>query len=100
MIQYFNFARDIVAEKLLSLEHQSHLPMRMADSFRILKPMADSNYIKFLFGRLLKPSSLKYGGTFFNLNSAVGSDEEPQDLDGERHEDFEGHILGSYVQKV
>jgi hypothetical protein len=31
---------------------------------------------------------------FFNLNSAVGSDEEPQDLDGERHEDFEGHILG------
>jgi hypothetical protein len=29
-----------------------------------------------------------------NLNSAVGSDEEPQDLDGERHEDFEGHILG------
>jgi hypothetical protein len=36
----------------------------------------------------------------FNLNSTVGSDEEPQDLDGERHEDFEGHILGSYVQKV
>jgi hypothetical protein len=29
-----------------------------------------------------------------NLNSAVGSDEESQDLDGERHEDFEGHILG------
>jgi hypothetical protein len=29
-----------------------------------------------------------------NLNSAVGSYEEPQDLDGERHEDFEGHILG------
>jgi hypothetical protein len=29
-----------------------------------------------------------------NLNSSVGSDEEPQDLDGERHEDFEGHILG------
>jgi hypothetical protein len=33
-------------------------------------------------------------GNFFNLNSAVGSDEEPQDFDGERHEDFEGHILG------
>jgi hypothetical protein len=30
----------------------------------------------------------------FNLISAFGSDEEPQDLDGERHEDFEGHIRG------
>jgi hypothetical protein len=30
----------------------------------------------------------------FNLNFAVGSDEESQDLDGERHEDFEGHIRG------
>jgi hypothetical protein len=28
------------------------------------------------------------------LNSVVVSDEEPQDLDGERHEDFVGHILG------
>jgi hypothetical protein len=33
-------------------------------------------------------------GKTLNLNSSVGSDEEPQDLDGERHEDFEGHILG------
>jgi hypothetical protein len=39
-------------------------------------------------------------GSYLNLNSAVGSDEEPQDLDEERHEDFEGHILGSYVQNL
>jgi hypothetical protein len=40
---------------------------------------------------VFKPVSNNY---ILNLNSAVGSDEEPQDLDGERHEDFEGHILG------
>jgi hypothetical protein len=44
---------------------------------------------------LHQPDFLKlYKESSFNLNSSVGSDEEPQDLDGERHEDFEGHIRG------
>jgi hypothetical protein len=37
--------------------------------------------------------ALKNRQQIFNLNSSVGSDEEPQNLDGDRHEDFDGHIL-------
>jgi hypothetical protein len=63
MFQYDNFARENLSMIRLSLEYQSHLPMRMADSFRILKPMADEMLLEYLFGRLQKPSSLKHDGT-------------------------------------